>query len=66
MSRVSKDYKEFLNERLQDPKEVSLYLEAMLESGDRALITLALQDIREAINYRLMKDRGMFKLCDFF
>jgi DNA-binding phage protein len=66
MVRVSKDYKEFLNERLQDPEEASLYLEAMYEGGDDVLINMALADIKEANNYKLTKDKGMFKLCDFF
>lgn len=66
MVRVSKDYKEFLNERLQDPEEASLYLEAMCEDGDEVLINMALADIKEANNYKPTKDKGMFKLCDFF
>jgi probable addiction module antidote protein len=46
--KKSKPYKDFLFERLQDPKEAAAYLNAALEDDDPGVFMIALRDIAKA------------------
>lgn len=48
MSRLTKDYHEFLFELLQDPEEAAAYLTAALDEGDSATFALALRNVAAA------------------
>ncbi len=46
--RVYRDYKEILQEHLQDPLEAASYLRAALADDDERVFLLALRDVLEA------------------
>jgi probable addiction module antidote protein len=73
MSRLTKNYKEHLFERLKSPEEAAGYVNAALEEEDTAVLLLALRDVAEArgignvaakagLNrenvYRILSDQG--------
>jgi probable addiction module antidote protein len=44
----SRDFRDYLNESLKDPKEAVAYLNAALEDDDRRVFLLALRDVADA------------------
>jgi len=81
MSKLTKNYKEHLFERLQTPAEITGYLNAAIEEGDVAVLLLALRDVAEArgiakvaeeahLNreslYRMLSDQGNPRLSSLF
>ena len=49
MSRLTDDYREYLLETLQKPRERAAYLDAALEQGDREALMVALRDVADAV-----------------
>jgi probable addiction module antidote protein len=73
MDKLTRDYKDYLYERLQDPDAVAEYLNAVLEEGDVPAFLLAVRIVAEArgfssvakaaeLNreslYRMLSDQG--------
>lgn len=73
MDELTKDYKDYLYERLQVPAEAAEYLNAALEDEDTSVFLLALRDVAESIGigrvaraselnrenlYRILSDQG--------
>lgn len=73
MERLTTDFRDYLNERLQEPGAVVGYLNAALEGGDPSTFLLALRNVAEAqgiasiasmadLNreslYRMLSDQG--------
>jgi probable addiction module antidote protein len=73
MGKLTKDFKEYLHERLQEPGAIIAYLNAALEGGDPSTFLLALRYVAEArgiasvaamadLNreslYRMLSDQG--------
>lgn len=44
----SMPYEDWLIQRLKDPAEASAYLEAVIQEGDQAAISLALRQVAQA------------------
>lgn len=57
MMGTTRSYKEYLKERLKNPKEAAGYLNAALEDGDPDVFLLALKDVADAMG-------GMSQLAD--
>lgn len=55
--KKSKPYKDFLLERLKDPKEAAAYLNASLEDNVPGVFLIALRDIAQA-------NRGMAQVAE--
>lgn len=49
MGRLTDDYREYLLETLQSPREMAAYLDAALEQGDREALMVALRDVADAV-----------------
>jgi probable addiction module antidote protein len=47
--KASKDYRDYLIERLKDPVEAAAYLNAALEEDDIAVFTVALKDVIDSL-----------------
>lgn len=73
MDKLTRDYKEYLYDRLQDPDAIAGYLNAVAEEGDISALLLALRYVAEAkgfssvahaagLNreslYRMLSDQG--------
>ena len=62
MSKLTEDYREFLLETLEDPKEAMLYLNAALQDRENPQVfIIALQDVGEAIERRNAKQEASRK-----
>ena len=70
---LTEDYREYLLEKLQKPRQMAAYLDASLELGDRAALLLALRNVADAVGvaklanwanlnrvnlYRMLSDTG--------
>lgn len=80
MARPSRNYKEYLLQRLRDPAEAAEYIDGALEDGDIPGLLLAMRDVAEArgigtvaaragldrVNlYRILSDKGNPRLSSF-
>lgn len=60
------DFEELIQKKLQDPIFAAEYLNGAIESGDKELLLLALEQIMKSKSYGQKKQKHQFKIRKLF